>query len=370
MRFWGDWPSLGRYKIVVIQGDGVGPEIIPEALRVLEALRDSVENLELEFTEIPLGAQHYLETGTSVSKDDLSVCSKADAILKGPVGLPNVRYDDGTEVGIGIELCLRFELDLYANIRPIVLNDGVRTVLTGKKPGQINYTIVRENTEGLYAAHRSGILRDEMAVDPLVMTKKGVKRVVRKAFELSRNSKGSPYDGKRRVTCVDKSNVLRSFAFFRSKFDEVAQEYQDIQRDYMYADAITQQMLFSPEKLNVLVTENYTGDILSDLASATVGGLGIAGSANLGEENGLFEAVHGSAPDIAGKGIANPIAILNATALLLEWLGEKRASELTTAGIRKLLKEGTTLTPDLGGTSSTKQVGATIASTIKELATA
>jgi 3-isopropylmalate dehydrogenase len=361
---------LGSYEIVVIQGDGVGSEIIPEALRVLKVLCDSVDNLELEFTELPIGAHQYLQTGKSVSRDDLSVCSRADAILKGPVGLPNVRYDDGTEVGIGIELSLRFELDLYANIRPVVLSEGVRTVLPGKKPGQIDYTIVRENTEGLYAAHRSGILRDKMAVDPLVMTENGVKRVVRKAFELSKNSKGSPCDGKRRVMCVDKSNVLRSFAFFRSKFDEVAKEYPDVQKDYMYADAVTQQMLFSPERLNILVTENYTGDILSDLASATVGGLGLAGSANLGEDAGLFEAVHGSAPDIAGKGIANPIAILNATALMLEWLEERHASELTTAGIRKLLKEGTTLTPDLGGTSSTKQVGAAIASIIKELAAA
>lgn len=360
---------MGSYKIAVVSGDGVGPEIIPEALRVLEVLRETVDNLDLEFVEIPLGAKHYLETGASLTSDDISACLKADAILKGPIGLPSVRSDDGTEVGIGIELRLRFELDLYANIRPVVLNEGVRTVLTGKRPGQINYIILRENTEGLYAAHRSGILlRDEAAVDPLVMTANGVKRAVRKAFELSKNSKGSPCDGKKRVTCVDKSNVLRSFAFFRSKFDEVAQEYQDIQKEYMYADAITQQMLFSPEKLNVLVTENYTGDILSDLASATVGGLGLAGSANLGDENGLFEAVHGSAPDIAGKGIANPIGILNSTALLLEWLGEKQASEIITNAIRKLLREGTTLTPDLGGSSSTKQVGVAIAATVKDLA--
>jgi 3-isopropylmalate dehydrogenase len=290
--------------------------------------------------------------------------------LKGPVGLPNVRCDDGTEIGIGIELSLRFELDLYANIRPFVLNEGVRTVLSDRRPGQIDYVIVRENTEGLYAAHKSGIIRDSIAVDPLVMTEKGVKRVVRKAFDLSRDSKGSPYDGKRRVMCVDKSNVLRSFAFFRSKFDEVAQEYQDVQRGYVYADAFTQQMLFSPERLNVVVTENYTGDILSDLASATVGGLGLAGSANLGDESGLFEAVHGSAPDIAGKNIANPIGILNATALMLEWLGEKDASELIGAGIRKLLRKGTVLTPDLGGTASTSQVGTTVASYVKEMAIA
>jgi 3-isopropylmalate dehydrogenase len=358
---------MPRCKIAVIQGDGVGPEIVPEALRALKTLQELYSNLDFEFLDVAVGARKYRETGVDLSRDQLKTCSEADAILKGPIGLPDVRYDDGTEVGIHIELMLRFQLDLYANLRPVFLQEGVQSRLREKKPGEINYLIVRENTEGLYLAHMSGIRRNDLAIDPLVVTERGVKRIVKFAFELAGNTSGAPSDGRRRVTCVDKSNVLRSYAFFREKFDGVAKDYPNIERQYMYVDAMTQYMLFSPEKLNVIVTENFIGDILSDLGSATVGGLGLAGSANLGDDVALFEAVHGSAPDIAGKGIANPIAILFATAHMLEWLKQAQAANTLRRAIGKVLAEGKVRTPDLGGSSSTKQVGEAISNAMKEV---
>jgi 3-isopropylmalate dehydrogenase len=358
---------MPRYKVAVIQGDGVGPEIVPEALRALKTLQTIYSNLDFDFLDVAVGAGEYRKTGVDLSHDHLETCSGADAILKGPIGLPEVRYDDGTEVGIHIELMLRFQLDLYANLRPVFLLEGVQSRLREKKPGEINYLIVRENTEGLYLAHMSGIRRNDLAIDPLVMTERGVKRIAKLAFELAGNTSGSPSDGRRRVTCVDKSNVLRSYAFFREKFGEVAKDYPNIERHYMYVDAMTQYMLFSPEKLNLIVTENFIGDILSDLGSATVGGLGLAGSANLGDDVALFEAVHGSAPDIAGKGIANPIAILFATAHMLEWLEQTQAANSLRKAIGKVLADGKVRTPDLGGSSSTKQVGESISNAMKEL---
>jgi 3-isopropylmalate dehydrogenase len=360
--------GLRLYRIAVVQGDGIGPEVVPEALRALATLQELDSSLEFDFLDVPLGARKYLETGVDLSPDSLEVCRNADAILKGPIGLPDVRYDDGTEVGIHIELMLRFQLDLYANVRPIILLEGVEPGLRNRK--QINYLIVRENTEGLYAAHMSGIRRGDLAVDPLVVTERGVKRIVKLAFDLSHKSSGSPIDGRRRVMCIDKSNVLRSYAFFRQKFDEVAKDYPDIEKNYMYVDAMTQFMLFSPERLNVVVTENFIGDILSDLGSATVGGLGLTGSANLGDKVALFEAVHGSAPDIAGKGLANPVAILFATASMLDWLKEQQAADLLRKAIRNALSEGKARTPDLGGSANTRQVGESISKAIRGLSSA
>ena len=262
---------------------------------------------------------------------------------------------------------LRFQLDLYANIRPVLLQEGVQSALRGKKAGQINYLIVRENTEGLYAAHRSGIRRADLAIDPLVMSERGVRRIVKLAFDLSLKSSGSPVDGRKRVMCVDKSNVLRSYAFFREKFEDVAKDYPEVERSSMYVDAMTQYMLFNPHRLNVVVCENFIGDILSDLRSATVGGLGLAGSANLGDRVALFEAVHGSAPDIAGKGLANPIAILYAAAQMLEWLELEQAANLLRKTISKVLGEGKVRTPDIGGSSTTREVEETVSKTMMEL---
>ncbi|RUU08825.1 isocitrate/isopropylmalate dehydrogenase family protein, partial [Mesorhizobium sp. M7A.T.Ca.TU.009.01.3.2] len=293
------------YEIAVVHGDGIGPEVCAAAVQVVKAALGPGN--PLHFSEYPAGAEHFLKTGQSFPEPTFQACRAADAILHGAGGLPGVVHPDGTEAGLDFTLRLRFELDLYANVRPIRLFEGVPSPLSGVKAGDIDYIILRENSEGLYAARGSGaLLRGEVAVDTLVQTRSGIVRIVRKAFELARQSGGAPRDGVRRVTCCDKANVLRSYAFFRSVFDEVAKDYPDIATEHALVDAMAMHLVLKPGHFNVVVSENMFGDILSDLAAATVGGMGMAPSAEIGAANGFFQAAHGSAPDIAGQGIANP----------------------------------------------------------------
>ncbi|MEM3860100.1 MAG: isocitrate/isopropylmalate family dehydrogenase, partial [Candidatus Micrarchaeaceae archaeon] len=245
---------------------------------------------------------------------------------------------------------------LFANIRPVKLLPGVKSVLKGyDREGSIDYTILRENSEGLYASHFGGlILHDEIATDEQIITRMGSERIFRYAFKLAEKSSGNPREGKKVVTCVDKSNVLKSFAFFRKIFVEVSKNYQDIDTEFMYADAMAQYILFHPDKLNIIVTENMLGDILSDLGAATVGGLGLAYSANVSEERGMFEPVHGSAVDIAGKGIANPTAMIMSLSSMLEWLGFEKEAKKVENSLRDALRAGVK-TPDMGGDYKTSQ---------------
>ena len=319
---------MTTYNIAVVHGDGIGPEVCSSAVEVLRAL--PIVGSVLRFIEFPGGANEYLRSGSALPKATLDGCRGAHAILHGATGIPGVTYADGTETGIEFGLQLRFSLDLYANVRPIRLRPGVRSRLAERAPGSIDYVIVRENTEGLYAARGAGIvLRDETAVDSLVITRKGTERICRFAFELARGRNGAPGDGKKRVTCCDKANVLRSYAFFRRVFDDVAREYPDIEADYAYADAMTCYMIERPEHFDVIVTENMFGDIITDLGGAVAGGVGRAASANLNPARtgpSLFEPVHGSAPDIAGTGTADPRAAIISAAMLLEFLGETEAA--------------------------------------------
>ncbi len=349
---------MKSYEIAVVLGDGIGPEVCRAAIEVLKA--SAVSNV-LRFVEYPAGAAHYRSAGDAFPRETFEGCRRADAILHGSAGLPEVTYPDGTEAGIEFGLKLRFGLDLFANVRPIRLRPGVTSCLRGRKAGDIDYIVLRENTEGLYAARGAGVnLRDEVAVDSLVVTRKGTERICRKAFELSRARNGAPGDGKRRVTCCDKANVLRSYAFFRRVFDEVAEAYPDIERDYAYADAMTVHMVERPEHYDVIVTENMFGDIVSDLAAATVGGMGMSPSAELGERNGFFQAAHGSAPTIAGKGIANPYGTILSAASMLAWLGEQHGDEALRAaaaqverGVDAAIAAPEGRTRDLGGAATT-----------------
>lgn len=314
------------YEIAVVHGDGIGPEVCAAAVEVVKAALGN--RSPLNFREYPAGAEHFLKTGESFPEPTFNACRKADAILHGAGGIPGVVHPDGTEAGLDFTLRLRFELDLYANIRPIRLFEGVACPLAGVKAGEIDYIILRENSEGLYAARGAGVqLRGELAVDSLVQTRSGVERIVRKAFELARQSNGAPRDGVKRVTCCDKANVLRSYAFFRSVFDLVAPDYPDIETEYVLIDAMTMHLVLKPGHFNVIVTENMFGDIISDLGAATIGGMGLAPSAELGDHNGFFQAAHGSAPDIAGKGIANPYGTVLSAAAMLDWLGTKHADQ-------------------------------------------
>jgi 3-isopropylmalate dehydrogenase len=283
------------------------------------------------------------------------------------VGLPDVRKEDGSEVQAGY--IYRIDLGLYANIRPIKLYAGVESPLKNKRPGEIDYVILRENTEGLYTWGQGSFrVQDQVAVDPMIISRLSTERIVHKAFALARKRRGAPGDGRRRVTCVDKANVVPALAFFRKVFEEVGQEYPDVEMESVYADAMTVYMLQNPEHYDIVVTENMFGDILSDLGSATVGGLGLAPSAEVGDTHGLFQPIHGSAPDIADKGVANPIAAILSAAMMFQWLGERYEDpEALSVGDKihrateGVLAERKWKTRDLGGRNTTREMGDAIA---------
>jgi len=357
------------YQIAVLPGDGVGPEVMREALKVLKAVEMAFPNLRFNFKEYPTGARYYQQTGSDLPQETFEACKQSDAILFGSAGLPDIRYPDGTEVAP--QLTLRFALDLYAGVRPIKRYAGVPAVLAENPP--IDYVILRENTEGLYASRGGGVrIGKELVIDNMVITRKGTERIVRYAFRLAQKRNGAPADRKKRVTCVDKANVLRSMAFFRETFDEVASEFKDIIADHVYVDAMALYMVQQPQRFDVVVMENMFGDILSDLAAATVGGMGLAPSADVGENYGLFQPSHGSAPDIAGKGIANPAAQILSVAMMLDWLGDRRSDPDAKKGAKaietamaKVLMNPRYHTADLGGNAPTTMVGDAVANEVR-----
>jgi 3-isopropylmalate dehydrogenase len=355
---------------MVLPGDGVGPEIIREGLKVIRAALDLV-SLDVQFTELEIGAARYRRTGTAFGQEDIEKVRKADAVYFGAVGLPDVRLPDGREVQSGY--IYRQDLDLYANIRPVKLYPGVESPLKKAREKGIDYVIFRENTEGLYTFGRGGFrIGNEAAVNPLIISRKGTERIVRAAFQAARRREGAPEDGVKRVTCVDKSNVVEAYAFFREVFKEVAKEFPDIQNEHYYTDAMTVLMVQRPWHFDIVVTENMFGDILSDLGAGTIGSLGLAPSAEVGDRYGLFQSIHGSAPDIAGKGIVNPIAAILSGAMMFDWLGTKnndsKAAEVgrrIERAVEAVLAEGKTRTPDLGGENKTAEIGEAIVREMK-----
>lgn len=360
---------MARYNIAVLPGDGIGPEIIEEGLKILKAVEEVCSELKMNFTTYETSATLYARTGVALPQEVFDECAKADAIFFGSVGLPDIRLPDGTEVGGEIMFRLRFDLDLYAGVRPVKLYPNVDSPLKDKQAGGIDYVIVRENVEGLYASRGGGTnIRDEVTTDTMVITRKGTEKIVKYAFELAKRRNGAPVDGKRRVTCVDKSNVLRSYAFFRKVYDDVATHYPEIEKDYAYIDAMTLWQVQRPEFYDVVVAENMFGDIISDLGAGTVGGMGMAPSGDIGDKHGLFQSAHGSAPTIAGKGIANPIATILSGSMMLEWLGIRHndhialnAAKRIEAAVRNVLEEDNILTQDIGGNARTSEMGDAIA---------
>jgi len=360
---------MGSYHIVVMRGDGIGPEVVREGKKAIEAALERVA-IEVQFKDVEVGFDHYQRTGVDLSEEDMESVRGADAIYFGSIGLPGITLPL-EQASIGK---LRQGLDLYANIRPVKLYEGVESSLRKAKDLVIDYVIFRENTEGLYTFGKGGFLiGDEAAVNPLIISRKGTERIARAAFDMASRRNGAPADGVKRVTCVDKANVAEAYAFFHKVFGEVSEEYPNIKAEYILADAMTVHMLQRPEHFDVIVAENMLGDILSDLGSGTVGGLGLAPSMEVGDRHGLFQPIHGSAPDIAGKNVANPIAAILSAAMMFRWLGEKnndaiamevglrieRAAELVLAMKR-------VRTPDLGGESSTAEVGDAVAEEIQK----
>jgi 3-isopropylmalate dehydrogenase len=356
-----------EYQIVVIPGDGICPEIVDATIHVLGALQERLEHLDLQYRYVEGGAGLYQREGVNLHPESLELIRTADATLKGPVGLPAVRLPDGTEAGL-LGGVLRIGLDTYANVRPIKLLPGVDAPLKAQ-PGEIDYVIVRENTEGMYLARGKGIGTDEAVADTMLITRKGTERACHYAFQLARRRNGAPSDGKRRVTCVAKSNVLTSHAFFRNVFYEVAEHYPDIEREDIYADAAAQALVQRPQTFDVLVMENFLGDILSDLGGGTIGGIGLCGAGNIGDDNAYFEPIHGSAPDIAGQDRANPISQILCAAQMLEYIGETRGAELVQRAVFESLAEGRlNIERTMQPTGGTRAAGDAIAETLRNLA--
>jgi 3-isopropylmalate dehydrogenase len=354
---------MSTYRIAALPGDGIGPEVLESTLQVLHATLKKTPGLKLEINCYEAGAELYRKSGVALPSNVLDACLAADAVLLAAIGLPDVRKPDGTEVQPEMMMGLRRALNVYAAVRPVKLFPGVVGPLRTDTKG-IDMVIIRENLEGLFASFGGGsILNDTVATDTIVITREGTERVVDYAFQLARRRQGRPLDRKRSVTCVDKANVFRSFAFFRKVFFDVAQRYPDVSADATYVDAMSLYMVQNPAAYDVLVMENQFGDILSDLGAGIVGGLGLGPSGEIGDEHALFQPSHGTAPQLAGKNVANPIATILSASMMLDWLGHRHSDPIATSvaqriesAVSKLLKDQRVRTADLGGQASTSEV--------------
>jgi 3-isopropylmalate dehydrogenase len=362
---------MNSYRIALLPGDGIGPECMDATRIVLDHMVEQTEGLNLTFTSHRAGAELYRDTGETLPAAVLEDCLDADAVLLSAIGLPSVRNPDGTEVQPTMMVGLRRALNVHSAVRPVKLYPGAPCVLKDTGPG-IDFIIIRENLEGLFASFGGGSkVGDEVATDTLVITRKGTTQVSDFAFRLAQRRNGRPSDGKKMVTCVDKANVFRSLAFFREVFQDVAKNYPDIENDAVYVDAMSLYMVQNPWDFDVLVMENQFGDILSDLGAGLVGGLGLGPSAEIGEEHGLFQPSHGTAPQLAGKNVANPLATILSAAMMLDWIGDKNndpvcleAAVSLENAVAKILADGNVLTPDLGGNASTTEIAQAVSSAL------
>ncbi len=340
-------------RIALYPGDGIGPEVIDQAVRVLQAVGERFPAAKCDFTSFPWGADYWKGTGRLVPEDFLDVLRPFDAILLGAVGWPALVPDHETLAPL---VRLRQAFDQYACVRPARLYAGVNSVLAGKGPADIDFVVIRENSEGEYVDiggrfHRGHA--DDMAVQTAVHTRRGVERIMRFGFEMALTRR-------RRLTMVTKSNAQRfSYVLWDEVFDAMRGEYPQVTVDKQHADACVMNFVRWPERFDVVVASNLFGDILTDLGGLLGGGLGMAPSTNTNPERrfpSMFEPVHGSAPDIAGQGIANPVAALLSAALMLEWLRQPEGAAAIRGAVERTLAAGHK-TPDLGGTLTTAQMG-------------
>ena len=376
---------MTRHTVSVIPGDGIGPEVIAEGIKVLDATSETM-SFELDWVKYPFGADHYLKTGELLPENALKEMGKHKAIYMGAVGDPRCRE------GIlekGILLALRFHFDEYINLRPVQLLDGVSTPLKDKTAKDIDFLVVRENTEDMYigiggrakkgkSRQELELLRklykikfgldidsdqEEIAYQLMVISGQGAERAIRYAFQLARETE------RKKVTSVDKANVLTyTYGFWREIFNKVKHDFSDIETEFNYVDAVTMWFVKNPEWFRVVVTPNMFGDIITDLGAMIQGGLGVAAGANLNPEGtSMFEPIHGSAPKYKGLNRADPVATIMAGSLLLDTIGEKKAARLVEKAVREVLKRRNVLTADLGGTATTAQMGEAICAMVKEL---
>jgi 3-isopropylmalate dehydrogenase len=350
-------------KIGVIPGDGIGPEVVREGLKVLARLSETC-GFSCQTTEYPWSSQYYLETGRLMSDADLPELRELDALYLGALGDP--RVERGL-VERSVIMTLRLGLDLYINLRPVSLYAARLTPLKNVGPEEIDMVVVRENTEDVYVGI-GGTLRagtpDEVAMAEMVYTRAGVERTIRYAFELARAR-----DAKRRLTLVDKSNAIRAQEIWRRAFADVSPEYPEIETDAVYVDAAAMYMVSNPARFDVVVTTNLFGDILTDLGAAIQGGLGSAASGNIHPGRvSMFEPIHGSAPDIAGQGIASPIGAISALGMMLDYLAEPEAATLVERAVARLLESGRLPTLDAHSGLSTATVGNMVVEEIGRIA--
>ena len=351
--------SGSELRIAVLPGDGIGVEVMDACLRVLDALSARIE-LGFAWNKVPGGANAYRQTGSAFTDDAMRGCEQADAILFGAMGLPDVRYPDGTE--IAPQLDIRVHLDLYAGVRPIRALPGLPTVLRDTRAEAIDLVILREQTEGLYWSRGRGVMQDaDTALDSMRITRAGCERAFEYAFRLARMRRARGRPG--RVTCVDKAGVLLSQAFMHRVFADVSARHPDATSDYCNVDAMALNLVRQPWAYDVLVTENMFGDILSDLAAGLIGGMGLAPSGDIGDEHAMFQPCHGTAPDIASSGKANPIAMFLSAAMMLDWLGEKHRDAKLSEGarlledaVRKALADGRVKPFEFGGRDGTREI--------------
>jgi 3-isopropylmalate dehydrogenase len=311
------------FHIAVLPGDGIGPEVMAPAIEVLNKVAASTPQLKLRFTEAPAGAGHYRDTGASLPDSTVKLCEQADAILLGACGLPHIRYPDNTEIMPQVEL--RFIFDLYAGVRPCRLIPNIPSPIVGAAERGIDLIVIRESTEGLFASMGKGVVTETEARETLLITRKTSERLFDFSFRLAQRRKARGAPG--RLACVDKANAFKAYAFFRKIFDECAARYPDVATDRIYVDACSAMLVRRPWDFDVMVMENMFGDIISDLTAGLIGGMGMAPSADIGDKHAVFQPCHGTAPDIMGKGLANPTAMILSAAMMLDWLADRHRHE-------------------------------------------
>ncbi|MBQ4089189.1 MAG: tartrate dehydrogenase [Clostridia bacterium] len=354
---------MKNYNIAVIPGDGIGPEVIAEGIKVLNCISEIDGGFGFTYENYPWGCEYYLETGKMMPDDGLELLKKSDAILLGAVGFPGVPDHISLRQ---LLLVIRHEFDQYVNLRPVKLLRGAKGILANAKREDIDMVFVRENSEGEYSGQGEWVDADtpgEYVVQKGVFTRKGCERIMRYAFELAREKKTS-------VTSISKGNALNySMVFWDKIFAEISKEYPDVPTQSYLVDAASMLMVTHPEKFGVVVASNLFGDILTDLGAAIAGGIGLAAGANINPEGtfpSMFEPIHGSAPDIAGRQISNPLATVWAVSQLLDHFGYTEWGKRVLDAIEELLVNGSPLTPDMGGNGTTAQVGGAICDILRE----